>query len=149
MFIINLLNNLSTMNKELLSNIEQIYIRIKKQEDKTVREIFGLPALANKVLSLLSEFKNLNQNKIAQSLLVSDAAVSKIIQKLQDKDLIEKTIQSNNRRAFVIRLTEKGKKMSQAINRSLNFELEDGAGLTQAEQKKLLDLLSKVKFDKN
>lgn len=144
-----MLNNLSTMNKELLNKIEQIYIRIKKQEDKNVREIFGLPALANKVLSLLSEFKILNQSQIAQSLLVSDAAVSKTIQKLHEKDLIEKKIQLNNRRAFVICLTEKGKKMTQAINRSLGSELEEGMGLTSAEQKSLLNLLSKVRFDKN
>jgi len=60
------------------------------------------------VLTLLSRFTSCSLGEIASALGVSYAATSKMINRLEDKRLVTRSINEMDRRSTDIRLTEKG-----------------------------------------
>ena len=61
------------------------------------------------------------QQEIAESFCITGGTVARTVRKLEEKKIIERTIDKNNRRQNLISLTEKGKKIAKEIK---NIEKE-------------------------
>ena len=65
----------------------------------------------------ISHQNNINQEKIAERCNINKGAVARSIKKIEEKDLIERKIDDENRRQNIISLTAKGRDiLSQSIN---------------------------------
>lgn len=67
------------------------------------------------VLKTLQENKNLSQNQIAELVFKDFASITRIIELLSKKKYIQRTINSNDRRKFVLDITEEGNKIIEKI----------------------------------
>lgn len=77
------------------------------------------------ILFELSHQKNINQEKIASRCNVNKGAIARAIKKLEDKELIVREIDSENRRQNKISLTQKGEEvLEKSIKILHNWEEE-------------------------
>ncbi|MBB3838292.1 DNA-binding MarR family transcriptional regulator [Runella defluvii] len=67
------------------------------------------------VLKTLQENKNLSQNQIAELVFKDFASITRIIELLSQKKYIQRTINNNDRRKFVLDITEEGNKIIEKI----------------------------------
>lgn len=68
---------------------------------------------------------NINQEKIASRCNINKGAVARSIQKLEEKGLVERKIDENNRRQNIVSLTSKGKEtLDKCIERLNEWESE-------------------------
>lgn len=81
---------------------------------------YGINASQVHLLFEISHQKNINQDKIAERCNINKGAVARSIKKLEDKDLIKREIDSNNRRQNRISLTPKGEETLSESIRLLN-----------------------------
>lgn len=63
------------------------------------------------VLKTMQENKNLSQNQIAELVFKDFASITRIIELLVKKKYIQRTIDNNDRRKFVLDITEEGNKI--------------------------------------
>lgn len=92
---------------------------------------------------------NINQEKIATRCNINKGAVARSIKKLEEKQLITRQIDENNRRQNIISLTSKGKETLNEANKILNtWESEVFDNYTKEEknrlQKDLKDIVIKI-----
>lgn len=94
----------------------------------------GLTIGQPKVLDYLKEHDGSNQKEIAQACFLEAGSLTSILNRMEDKGLIERRILNGNRRAFHIFLTEEGKKSQELIDRTFS-EIERQAldGISEEE----------------
>lgn len=80
----------------------------------------GLTIGQPKVLDYLKEHDGSNQKEIAQACFLEAGSLTSILNRMEDKGLIERRILNGNRRAFHIFLTEEGKKSQELIDRAFS-----------------------------
>lgn len=68
----------------------------------------------------ISHQKEINQEKLSSRCNVDKGAVARSIKKLEDKGLVKRQIDDNNRRQNIISLTSKGKKTLEKAIKKLN-----------------------------
>ena len=69
--------------------------------------------------------KDINQDKIASRCNINKSAVARSIRKLEEKGLVERKIDENNRRQNIVSLTYKGKEtLNECIRRMDEWERE-------------------------
>lgn len=56
--------------------------------------------------------KNLSQNDLANIFGQSKGTIAKALRKLEDKDYVEREIDENNRRKYILKTTNKGEKLA-------------------------------------
>ncbi len=97
------------------------------------------------ILKVLSEEENLHQQDIQQYLQVTPGTVSEMISKLENKGLVERKRNAEDRRSVRISLTESGREYLE----SLSQENQDDvfAALSEEEQQTLYDILVKLNND--
>lgn len=71
-------------------------------------EDLGINASQLHLLFEISHQKNINQEKISQRCNINKGAVARSIKKLEEKELITREIDDNNRRQNIVSLTGKG-----------------------------------------
>lgn len=67
------------------------------------------------VLKTMQENKNLSQNQIAELVFKDFASITRIIELLVKKKYVQRTIDNNDRRKFVLDITEEGNKIIEKI----------------------------------
>ncbi len=67
------------------------------------------------VLKTMQENKKLSQNQIAERVFKDFASITRIIELLVKKKYIQRTIDNNDRRRFVLDITEEGNKIIEKI----------------------------------
>lgn len=67
------------------------------------------------VLNRLTEFPTLNQRNIAQLTYKDRPAVTRMLERMISKGLVEKQLCDKDRRAFQVALTEKGRKVRETV----------------------------------
>ncbi len=67
------------------------------------------------VLKTMQENKNLSQNQIAELVFKDFASITRIIELLVKKKYIQRTIDNNDRRKFVLDIMEEGNKIIEKI----------------------------------
>ncbi len=97
------------------------------------------------VLFLLCEFDGLKQREIADLLLKDRPNITRILEKLEKKKLINRKTDPNDRRAIRVYLTHEGRKMRPGLERTARrFRDRSFQGFSQRERTKLRGLLNRI-----
>ena len=83
-------------------------------------EEFGINSTQLHLLFEISHQENLNQEKIASRCSINKGAVARSIRKLEEKGLVKRQIDENNRRQNKVSLTSKGKETLEKSYEILN-----------------------------
>lgn len=108
-------------------------------------EKFGLTSQQFNVLSILDEADTpLSTSDILKRMIEKNAGVSRLVDRLILKGLIEKKINVNDRRLIDIKLTSDGEKLCKQVFSRLSEIEEIYGSLTDKEVETLSNLLSKL-----
>ncbi|MET3036003.1 MarR family transcriptional regulator [Chryseobacterium sp. NRRL B-14859] len=98
------------------------------------------------VLSILHDAGTpLSTSDILKKMLEKNAGVSRLVDRLIVKDLVEKNINPNDKRLIDVRLTEKGESLYAKVSDALPEVDKVYGGLTDDETETLLFLLSRIR----
>lgn len=117
---------------------------IKRKMDKNL-ESFNLTTPQWAVLKLIHDKNELTQAQIAHELQADRATTGAVILNLCEKDYVYKTIDKNDRRAYIISLTQKAKdtvKQIELITDSITKEALEG--VSEDKVKVLYDVLRQI-----
>lgn len=118
------------MHKELLSNIN-----IK-------RSYYN-------VLTVLSFNESLTQSTLGEVCGMDKPAISRLVNKMNQENLVEKNYRANNKKSIYITLSQKGKEVFAKLNQKLDGIKQKYFGcLNQKEKQSLLTLLDKTLINK-
>ena len=95
------------------------------------------------ILALLAEQESIDQKDLQNLLQIQPGSVSEILTKLEQKGLIIREKNEDDRRRSVIRLTEMGRKALEGQTKRVN-EADMFAVLSKEEQEELKILLKKL-----
>jgi MarR family 2-MHQ and catechol resistance regulon transcriptional repressor len=134
---------------EALLNIYFAATRIKKRAGEFLRP-FGLTDVQLNVLMLLYHQSGANgglsQAQISDMMLVNQANITSLIDRMEKAKLVVRTAAANDRRCNIVKLTEKGKKLFAKVDPLYTKEVKKAmAVLREVEQKKLIEMLEKVR----
>ena len=97
------------------------------------------------VLYALSQFSGLSQFEIGQKVFKDAPTLTRILDLLDKKELVQRTPNSKDRRQFILSLTPKGyKKVKEIIPLTKLFRTKAWEGLTDEEISKMESVLNKV-----
>ncbi|MEX2379665.1 MAG: MarR family transcriptional regulator, partial [Vicingaceae bacterium] len=108
---------------------------------------YGLTTQQYNVLRILrgQHSKAISVNAVAVRMIDKMSNVSRLIDKLKDKDLVLRTINQDDRRQVDIEITEKGLKLLKEIDHVQSKIKEHFKTLTEEEAKQLNNLLDKLR----
>lgn len=118
---------------------------MRRSFDERARAI-GVTRPQWRVLSVLSRHEGINQGRLADILEVEPITLCRMIDRLQEADLIERRRHATDRRAWCLYLTERALGLVDEL-RPLAEEVLDGAleGITPEERADMERLLDKVR----
>ncbi len=97
------------------------------------------------ILSLLQEQDGLQQRDIADLLVKDRPNITRILERMQKKHLIERKTDSIDRRAMRVYLTKTGSKIYPELKQiAIEYRNQAYAGLNRTEQKQLRDMLQLI-----
>lgn len=100
----------------------------------------GLTIGQPKILDYLKEHDGSNQKEIAKACFLEAGSLTTILNKMEEKGLVERRILNGNRRSFHIFLTEEGKEKQKLVDRAFS-EMEKKA-LTDISEKDFAQFMS-------
>ena len=108
-------------------------------------EPLGLAPRAWGVLSTLVESGPLSQIELATALSIDRTAMVYLLDELEEQDLVERVRNPADRRAFLIHLTPRGRRLQKKAAAELAGQAERLLDpLAPAERRQLVDLLARV-----
>ncbi|WP_406533545.1 MarR family winged helix-turn-helix transcriptional regulator [Methanobrevibacter sp.] len=78
--------------------------------------------------------KNLSQDDLANIFGQSKGTIAKALRKLEDKEYVERKIDENNRRKYILKTTQKGEELSILLKKDLE-EWEESVGIDKLDEK--------------
>ena len=127
--------------------ISRIAARIAQRED----EVFGRYGLTRGDVGVLSALRTsppphtLSPTQLFRGLMMSSAGMTKRLDRLEQRRLVKRNPDANDRRGVTIHLTESGRRLlSRAIAENTRNEATLLAGLSGKERRLLADLLRAV-----
>lgn len=105
----------------------------------------GLTMGQPKILDYLNEHDGANQKEIANGCNIEPGSLTSVLNRMEDKQLIERRMLNNNRRSYHIYLTEKGKKLQKEVVSTFN-KLERNAfdNFSKEEQELFMVMFEKI-----
>ena len=105
----------------------------------------GLTLGQPKVLDYLKDHDGVSQKEIAAGCLIEAGSLTSILNRMEEKDLIERKILNGNRRTFHIFMTESGKKNQKRVEEAIK-KIEKTAlnGISEEEQKQFMDIFCRI-----
>lgn len=105
----------------------------------------GLTLGQPKVLDYLKDHDGVSQKEIAAGCLIEAGSLTSILNRMEEKDLIERKILNGNRRTFHIFMTESGKKNQKLVEKAFK-KIEKTAlnGISEEEQKQFMDIFCRI-----
>ena len=105
----------------------------------------GLTLGQPKVLDYLKEHDGASQKEIAAGCLIEAGSLTSILNRMEEKDLIERKMLNGNRRTFHIFMTESGKKNQKLVEEAFK-KIEKTAlnGISEEEQKQFMDVFCRI-----
>lgn len=102
-----------------------------------------------RILAVLNEREDgLHQKDLAQILMINPSSLSEAIDKLEADRYLERTVDPEDRRATIIRLTEKGKARAYEVEDERNAAIEEFfKDLNEEEKVQLLSLVDRLLKD--
>ena len=105
----------------------------------------GLTIGQPKVLDYLKEHDGSNQKEIARACFLEAGSLTIILNKMEEKGLIERRILNGNRRSFHIFLTEEGKKKQQLVaDAFLEIEKKALSNISEKEYEQFISVYQKI-----
>ena len=103
----------------------------------------GLTPGQPKVLAYLSENDGVSQGQIARACFLEAGTMATVMDGMEKQNLVERTRCSANRRAYQVRLTEKGRAMACRVNEAFAaLEREIFSDIGEENGRALTELLS-------
>ena len=105
----------------------------------------GLTLGQPKVLDYLKDHDGVSQKEIAAGCLIEAGSLTSILNRMEEKDLIERKILNGNRRTFHIFMTESGKKNQKLVEEAFK-KIEKTAlnGISEEEQKLFMYIFCRI-----
>lgn len=105
----------------------------------------GLTIGQPKILDYLKEHDGSNQKKIARACFLEAGSLTTILNKMEEKGLIERRMLNGNRRSFHIFMTEEGKRKQQMVDKAFK-EIEQKAlsGILEEEYERFLNIYKRI-----
>ena len=105
----------------------------------------GLTLGQPKVLDYLKDHDGASQKEIAAGCLIEAGSLTSILNRMEEKDLIERKMLNGNRRTFHIFMTESGKKNQKLVGEAFK-KIEKTAlnGISEEEQKLFMDIFCRI-----
>ena len=105
----------------------------------------GLTIGQPKILDYLKEHDGSNQKEIARACFLEAGSLTIILNKMEEKGLIERRILNGNRRSFHIFLTEEGKKKQQLVaDAFLEIEKKALSNISEKEYEQFISVYQKI-----
>lgn len=97
------------------------------------------------ILMYLNDGETVNQETIAKNFMLDKGAIAKTLTKLEEKNLIQRKDNLNNRREKLVTLTKEGKGIFGAMNDEV-LEWHEGlfSGLTKQEIDQIVAIINKL-----
>ncbi|MBE1284977.1 MAG: MarR family transcriptional regulator [Rhodobacteraceae bacterium] len=135
--------DIHTMPGHLIRRLNQISVALFA--DHMARAGLTLTPVQYSALCALRDYPGIDQATVAGLVAYDRATLGKVIDRLEDRGLIERTVSSNDRRARVLHLTEAGAHLlRQAHDPVQTAQPEILSGLSPAEQEQFIALLQKT-----
>ncbi len=105
----------------------------------------GLTIGQPKILDYLGEHNGSNQKEIAKACFLEAGSLTAILNRMEEKGLINRQILNGNRRSFHIFMTEEGKEKQQLTNKAFS-EIEKNAllGISEEEFNLFMSVYQKI-----
>lgn len=105
----------------------------------------GLTLGQPKVLDYLKDHDGASQKEIAAGCLIEAGSLTSILNRMEEKGLIERKMLNGNRRTFHIFMTESGKKNQKFVEEAFK-KIEKTAlnGISVEEQKLFMDIFCRI-----
>ena len=105
----------------------------------------GLTLGQPKVLDYLKEHDGASQKEIAAGCIIEAGSLTSILNRMEEKDLIERKMLNGNRRTFHIFMTESGKKNQKLVEEAFE-KIEKTAlnGISEEEQKLFMEIFCRI-----
>lgn len=102
----------------------------------------GLTIGQPKILDYLKEHDGSTQKEIARACFLEAGSLTTILNKMEEKGLIERRMLNGNRRSFHIFMTEEGKRKQQMVDKAFK-EIEQKAlsGISEEEYERIFDYI--------
>lgn len=105
----------------------------------------GLTIGQPKILDYLKDYDGSNQKEIAQACFLEAGSLTIILNKMEEKGLIERRTLNGNRRSFHIFMTEEGKKKQELVDQAfLNIEKKALSDISEEEFTQFLSVYKKI-----
>ena len=105
----------------------------------------GLTLGQPKVLDYLKDHDGASQKEIAAGCLIEAGSLTSILNRIEDKGLIERKMLNGNRRTFHIFMTESGKKNQKLVEETFE-KIEETAlnNVSEEEQKVFMEIFLRI-----
>lgn len=105
----------------------------------------GLTIGQPKILDYLKEHDGSNQKEIAKACFLEAGSLTTILNRMEEKGLIERKILNGNRRSFHIFLTEDGKLKQQLVEKTFaDIEKEALKGISKEEYSEFMSIYERI-----
>ena len=125
-----------------LSMINHMIVQKKLMEQlKDTGLTLGQP----KVLDYLKDHDGASQKEIAAGCLIEAGSLTSILNRMEEKNLIERKMLNGNRRTFHIFMTESGKKNQKLVEETFE-KIEETAlnNISEEEQKVFMEIFHRI-----
>jgi len=123
----------------------QVSRLLRRRFDERARGI-GVTRPQWQVLTLLKRNEGINQGGLAELLEVEPITLGRMVDRLQDADLVVRRADPNDRRAWRLHVTERGEELIEQLR---PFARETFAvaleGIDEAEQQQLMAILDRMR----
>lgn len=105
----------------------------------------GLTLGQPKVLDYLKDYDGASQKEIAAGCLIEAGSLTSILNRMEEKGLIERKMLNGNRRTFHIFMTESGKKNQKLVEETFE-KIEETAlnNVSEEEQKVFMEIFLRI-----
>lgn len=130
-----------------IGHIVNIVANRMKQELETTFEKSGydISALQWMLLSIIHENNGISQNELSKKSKKDKTNIARVIDKLEKKELIKRIRDDNDKRAFRLYATNKGKELRGELSLLASGVVDKSTnGITEEEHQICLDTLKKI-----
>lgn len=124
----------------LLANQSMVHRQLLAQLKDT-----GLTLGQPKVLDYLQYHDGAHQAEIARACHIEPASLTSVLNRMEEKSLVERRTQQGDRRSFAVYLTEQGRQVARRVQQAFaQLEEQAFAGVSEAEREQFLAVFRRV-----
>lgn len=97
-----------------VTELSQTFQAYSQYSDRKVRKM-GLTPCQFDVIAALGNTPNINMRQLAEKTLVTKGTLTGIVDRLEKKHLVRREVPENNRRSFIIALTNEGQSIFESV----------------------------------